>query len=114
MRKGILIDVFNESITEVQVEKGIQPIYDLLKCHTFEVVGLDDNNDIYVDEEGLLSLTPESKFFTIEGGHQPLAGNGLVLGFNPETGATLDCSYDIEVLKSKVKFHTLNQVRQMV
>lgn len=113
MKKGILIDVKNETITEVQVSKGIQGIYDQVKCQTFEVVNLDDHNDIYVDEEGLLGLTPDTKFFMIENGLQPIAGNGLVLGFDNETGDSVDTTYDIETLRKSVKFYTLRQVQEM-
>lgn len=114
MKKCILIDVVNETITPVEIENGIDPIYKQLDCSTFEVVNIDGENDIYVDEEGLLNLTPSSKFFTFEGGHQPFAGHGLVMGFDDETGDSKDTTLTVEFIKSKVKFHTLDQVRRMV
>ncbi len=114
MKKGILIDVKNETIEFVLIEKGIQPIYDVVECETFEVVNINDSNDIYVDEEGLLNLTNESKFFQFGEGRQPIAGNGLILGYNQTNGDSIDTNLTIEEVKDKVKFLTLNQVRELV
>lgn len=114
MKKGILINVKDETITEVEVRDGIDGIYEQVGCQIFEVVGLNETNDIYVDEEGLLGLTPDTKFFSVEGYPQPLAGNGLVLGFNHETGDSVDTDFDIEKLKGMVKFHTLMEIQMMV
>lgn len=114
MKKGILIDVKNETIEFVLLEKGIQPIYDVVECGTFEVVNINDTNDIYVDEEGLLGLTDESKFFQFGEGRQPIAGNGLILGFDQNTGDSVDTNLTIEEVKDKVKFLTLHQVRELV
>ena len=114
MRKGILIDVKNETIEFVLIEKGIQPIYDVVECGTFEVVNINDSNDIYVDEEGLLYLTNETKFFQFGEGRQPIAGNGLILGYNQINGESIDTNITIEEVKDKVKFLTLNQVRELV
>jgi len=114
MKKGILIDVKNETIEFVLIEKGIQPIYEVVECDTFEVVNINDSNDIYVDEEGLLNLTNESKFFQFGEGRQPIAGNGLILGYNQINGDSIDTNLTIEEVKDKVKFLTLNQVRELV
>ena len=114
MKKCILIDVENETIEEVIIGEGIQPIYDVLKCELFECVYIDDVNSIYVDEEGLLKLTMDTKFFSIEGGYQPYAGNGLIMGTDFNTGESIDTTLTLEEVKSKVKFHTYWEVRQMM
>ncbi len=77
MKKGILIDVKNETIEFVLIEKGIQPIYEVVECETFEVVNINDSNDIYVDEEGLLNLTINPSSFNLERGNNPFQGMGL-------------------------------------
>ena len=85
MKKAILINVKNETIEEIVIGEGIQPIYDAIEVDCFDVVGIDERNTIYVDDNGLLTLTPSTKFFSIEGYYQPLAGNGLILGINRNT-----------------------------
>lgn len=115
MTKGILIDVNNKTITEVTVEKSsdgsqLDSMYKLLGCEMVEVVSLGEN-DIYVDEEGLLKVTPSSKFFMYEGYPQPLAGNGIILGFDDNTGDNTDTTLTVEEVKQKVKFLNYGQVR---
>ena len=112
MKNCILIDVQNETIENVLIGEGIQPIYDVLKCEMFECVHIDYVNTIYVDEEGLLTLTPNSKFFSYDG-HQPFAGNGLIMGTDGNTGESIDTTISVEEVKSKVRFHTYWEVRQM-
>jgi hypothetical protein len=54
-------------------------------------------------------------FFKIEGYHEFLPGNGLILGYDDETGDSSDTTLTIDEIKSMVKFNTLNEVRsQMV
>ena len=113
MKKAILIDVKNETIEEVLIGEGIQPIYDVMGIDCFDVVRLDEKNDVYVDDNGLLSLTPQSKFFSIEGYYQPLAGNGLILGIDNNTGESVDTTLSVEYIKSIVKFHTMREVQSM-
>ena len=61
MKKGILIDVHNRTITEVEVTKDsndseLQSMYNHIKCGMVECVSLNDENDVWVDEEGLLNF----------------------------------------------------------
>jgi hypothetical protein len=114
MKKGILINVIEKSITPVLVEEGIQSIYNAIGCSTFEVVEYNNENDIYVDEEGLLSLTPESKFFQIKGYPQPICGNGLILGFDDETGESKDTTLSVMELIDKVLFLDMFEVQMKV
>ena len=109
MSRAILIDVENRTISEVDVvrdEQGsqLQSIYGHLKCSTFEVVGYDYENDVYVDEEGLMYMNDDTKFFKLENYPQPLAGNGLIMGFDDETGENGDTKLSIDEVKSQVKF----------
>ena len=119
MKKGILIDVQNRTITEVEVTKDkngseLQSMYNHIKCEMVECVSLNEKNDVWVDEEGLLRITPFSMFFKIEGYHEFLPGNGLVLGFDEENEDSSDTTLTIDDVKSKVTFHTLNEVRRQM
>lgn len=110
MKNGILIDVHNRTIEWVEV-KDYKDIYKHIKCEMFECVDIDDVNTVYVDEEGLLTLTPHSMFFMFEGLHQPLCGSGLILGTDYETGESIDSTLSIEYVRSKVKFMDLYEVQ---
>ncbi len=52
--KAILINVKDQSITEVEHDNTLDNIYDLLDCRTFDVVRIDEVDSIYVDAEGLI------------------------------------------------------------
>jgi hypothetical protein len=119
MKKGILIDVQNRTITEVEVIKDqegsqLQSMYNHIKCGIVECVGFNEKNDVWVDEEGLLTLTPDSMFFKFEGYPDFLCGNGLIMGFDNETGESVDTTLTIDEVKSMVEFRTLNEVRRQL
>ena len=110
---AILIDPYAETITPVEYSGNYQDIYKLCDYELFTVVSVEPNGDgIYVDDEGLLKLTDETKFFTYAGYPQPLAGKGLILGLNPRTGNSIGAKTPLETVKAKVKFYSLAQVRK--
>lgn len=104
----ILIDVEAKRITEVFIEEGLQPIYDVLKCDYFESVRIDDTNDLYVDEEGLFKVDENTKFFQY-GTSQYLVGNGLVTAHN-DMGETIDTTLSVDDVEKMVKFYTYEEV----
>lgn len=112
--KAILIDVHSQTIKEVEIEKNasvnIGHIYEHLKCDCFTSVGIDENNDIFVDDEGLLKLTPLSKFFLYKGYPQPLAGNGLIVGIDEE-GDSVEPTLTIQQVAENVIFMNLREVQ---
>ena len=115
MTRGILIDVTNKTITEVVVtenERGSQlsSIYEHVDCELVNVLNIGDH-DIYVDDEGLFKKPPsELKFFVWEDFDQPIPGNGLIMGFDSNTGSSMNCELTIEYVKSKVKFLSYEDV----
>ena len=48
------------------------------------------------------------------GYHEFLPSNGLILGYDDETGDSSDTTLTIDDVKSKVTFHTLNEVRRQM
>lgn len=110
--KGILIDVYNESVRQVEVDDKdtLQSMYKHIRCSLVDRVSINDHDDIWVDDEGLLSLTEESKFFTWKGYDSVLAGNGLILGIDG-MGESIDPRITVDEVRSKVKFHTMRSVR---
>ena len=113
MKKGILIDVEKREIKEVVIEDTLQSIYDQIKCDTFDCVQIHEENDVYVDDNGLFNLTPYSKFFHYKTYPQPLSGNGLILGIDHETGDSIDTTLTIEEVKKNVTFLTLFEIQLM-
>lgn len=94
--KAILIDVVNQTVTDVNVEGGLQGWYKLIGCNYVECAHyFNEHDSIMVDEEGLFKQ-PEA-FFFVEGAHQPFAGNGLVVGVD-ENGETVDVNMTAEEL----------------
>lgn len=110
--KAILINSTLKTVTEVDYSGNYKDIYKLLGCKMFEVVHLDgDGEDCFVDEEGLLTLTPETTFFFYKGTHQPIAGNGLILRCNDE-GESVATELNVVTVKDNVRFMNLDEVRE--
>lgn len=107
--KAILIDVHSQTIKEVEVVNH-DCIYDHLKCRCFTTVGIDETHDVFVDDEGLLNLTPFSRFFLYKGYPQPLAGNGLVVAID-EDGETIAPTLTIQQIAENVIFMNLHEVQ---
>ncbi len=108
--KGILINAYTRKITAVDIEEGdneLQSIYNHLECQYIETGMYLENGDIvFVDEEGMMKEC--NHFFYMLGAQQPFAGNGLILGMSL-SGDSRDCDIDIDEVKSRVKFLSLNQ-----
>jgi len=113
--KAILIDAKTETVSEVTVpSRGFVNAANLLigsDCYTCGP-RLGNGDGVLVDDEGLLTLTPETKFFLFGSYPQPLAGNGLVVGCNMSDGETKDVESTVAEIESKVDFLTLAQVQR--
>ena len=86
--KALLIDPVAETVTTIEINdwRDISPA---LNCSLFDCVQISSNVSIFVDDEGL--YVEDQHFFYHPGYRQPLAGRGLVLGFDDETGNSIDC-----------------------
>ena len=109
--KGILIDVENEQIKFVEVGKDIDAIYEQINCDCFTVINIENDDVIYVDDEGLFKLNEDSKFFYLEGSHQPIVGNGLILGTDDE-GDSVDAKSKLEDIKDRITFLTIQDMQE--
>lgn len=101
MMLAILIDPFTETIEVVDYSGDWQDISTLLECSLFTTIDLDENNTLYVDDEGL--YVEDQRFFNLEGYPQPLAGRGLVLGYTPD-GDSTDSSLTISQVQDMVSW----------
>ena len=82
--KGILINPHDETIKEVVYTGDFREIYDLVDCRTFDCVSLDNEDDMYIDDEGL--LVNNQRFFSIRGGNY--GGKALLLSHDDEGEST--------------------------
>lgn len=105
MIPAVLIDPYKETITDVAYDGNYRSIHKLIHCDCFTVVALANNQDLFVDDEGLLKLTSGTKFFTIPSYLQPLAGYGLICGVNAD-GETIATKFNAEHYKPFIRFLT--------
>ena len=113
--KAILIDVLNENVRMVEVDDKnvLRDWYRHINCGMVEVAHYFNNNhdSIMVDEEGMFSMDKDTKFFGVDGGHQPFIGNGLVVGVN-NRGESVDPCISVEEVRSKVTFYSMDEVNK--
>ncbi len=103
-KRAILIDPEKGTITEVDHTGNYKEIYTFIEADMFEMQRLGtkgkQENDIYVDEEGLLKPI---KFGFQYGNNQPLVGKGLILGNNPNNGESKSTNLTLEEVKANVR-----------
>jgi len=101
--KAILINVKDQSITEVEHDNTLDNIYELLNCRTFDVVRIDEVDSIYIDDEGL--YVEDQLFFEYGGDVHAVrvAGNGLILGVDDEGNSTSP-TVTLEEVQGRVGF----------
>lgn len=99
--KGILIDVYHQTVEEVQMDADLEAYYKHIKCDLITCVSLDDDHDIVVDDEGLLK-NPHH-FFSIDCDGEPqYAGNGLIFGVNEKNGEWTNHHLNIKEVKQRI------------
>lgn len=100
--RAILIDVANRALTEVELPDGdtaesAEAMHKHLGGYLEVAFQFPNLDTIYVDEEGLLK-GHVLNWFTVKGGHQPFAGNGLVVGCD-DMGNSVAAKTTIEELE---------------
>jgi hypothetical protein len=97
----ILIDPATQTITEIQIEKGIAAIYAAMNCEMFECPVEFPNGDVmYCDEEGKLNREKLIGGFTYPKEWSDIIMNkALVIGTNPNTGDSRHCKSTINEIK---------------
>ena len=97
--KGILINPFDETIKEVVYTGNFREIYDLTDCRTFDCVRLTIENDMYVDDEGL--LIDNQRYFSIK--DRNYAGKALILSHDDE-GDSASTTFTLEEVKDMIEW----------
>lgn len=109
--KGILIDVKNEEVKIVEVEKSLRSYYKILDCNTIDIVSRKIGNkcfDIVCDDEGLFK-SPQKISAIDNFGTPRLVGNLFIVKFDERDDITSLDQDEIEyVMKRIVKLSTYN------
>lgn len=101
--RSFLIDPFKQEITEVVYSGDIEQIYQLTDCQTFDVARINKHGDgIFVDDEGLYA--EDVRFFLHSDYPNPLAGKGMVIGCDMETGESASAHTTLDELIEKVRW----------
>jgi len=98
--KAILINPYNETITEVEYSGNFKEIYKLIDCSTFDCINIDDDNTLFVDDEGLLQ---QNRYFYWKD-YTNLAGKALIIGVDYQTGEDCDTSWSLQEVENMVEW----------
>lgn len=106
IKRAILIDPFNETITEVKmVDTKLQTIYALLGCNIITITSLANGIDMVLDDEGLLKDSEKQAYFKFGIGSQPFAGKALIVATDDEGDfASLPEKVSVDKINDKVIF----------
>jgi hypothetical protein len=108
--RAIIINAQDRTITETEIDGSLQSLQHIVGGMIEAVTcGLPEGHHCYVDEEGLLD--DPRHFFMFDGGHQPLAGNGVILA-ETDDGDEAPCTLRLDWVKERVTFMDLDAVRQ--
>jgi len=100
--KGILINPYDTTIKTTEYTGDYREIYDLVSCRTFDCVRITPNEDMYIDDEGL--LMDNQRYFTLRGtGLNNFAGKALLLSHDDE-GETTGTNLDLQMVEDMVEW----------
>jgi hypothetical protein len=103
--RAVVINAKDRTVTETEIDgspKSLQEIVGGLITTVYD--GLDEHHHCYVNDEGLLN--DPQHFFIFRDGHQPLAGNGVILA-STDDGDEAPCTLALDWVKERVTFMDL-------
>lgn len=100
--KAIKIDVAARTVTDIDLAPGLDYLYTTIGCTCVDRVVLDDETDLWLDDEGLLH-NPQPAKFSISGFDRPFAGNGLICGYNA-SGETISTNLTADQVSPLISF----------
>jgi hypothetical protein len=98
----IKIDVETQTVFGIEIDNGLQGLYTAIGCQLVDRVVLDNETDLWLDDEGLLQ-DPQPAKFSIAGFDQRFTGNALICGYNAE-GETISTSLTAEQVSPLITF----------
>lgn len=103
--RAILINPVDRTIKEVTYNGDYREINNHVECSIFTIVRLGTDNDdvLFLDDCGLLTVPNPNGYFMIVGYPSPLAGKALVLATDRQ-GESVGTDLPLEYLKARVTF----------
>ena len=107
--KAIFINARDKRVEQVDIAPGLEELYKKLDVRVITVAYSQDPaiaDDLIVDDEALLKNVSDlpGGFWADFYPSQPLMGNALMLGVDPETGESKDCTVTVEEITKRVRF----------
>jgi Domain of unknown function (DUF3846) len=100
--RAIIINPKDRTITATDIGGSLNTLQQIVGGMIEPVSqGLDERHHCYVNEEGLLDHPQH--FFVFKDGHQPLAGNGVILSSTGD-GGEAPCTLHLDWVKERVTF----------
>ena len=101
--RAIVIDARQRTVNEAEIDGSLASLQGVVGGLIDPVYpGLEGTgHHCYVNDEGLLH-NPQH-FFMFEGGHQPLAGNGVILS-STDDGDEAPCTLSLDWVQERVTF----------
>ena len=108
--RAIIINAKDRTITATEIDGSLVSLQQIVGGMIEAVSqGLDEFHHCYVNEEGLLDHPQH--FFFFKDGHQPLAGDGVILS-STDDGDEAPCTLLLDWVKERVTFMDLVDARQ--
>ena len=103
--KAILIDSASKTATETEYDGTLDSLYRLLECACVDYVCLNDDNGMFVDDEGLLNEHHRRGFVieTEDGRSLVIKGPGLASGSDRD-GNAADTTMTVDQVAAIVTF----------
>lgn len=101
--RGILIDPFTKTVEEIETSGKLAEIYELLGVEIVTAVSIDEENSLFLDDEGLMVPKGDQEYWQLRGANQPYAGKGLILGLDEE-GENVDATIELLEVAMRVVF----------
>jgi len=115
MIRGILIDPFDQTYTEVELSED--STFTDAKKHMqldgpLDVVTLSDDTMVIVDDEALLKN--DQRYFKLTEFHQPLAGRAIIVGYDDEGETQTPEPYDVHSIEWMPEDHIEEPFMQFI
>lgn len=108
----IKIDSENRTITEIEISRKLESLQEIVEgyiCLAFDYPN--EKHCCFVNDEWLFN-NPKF-FFESDFGHQPFAGNGVIVGLNSK-GDSVDCKLTVEEVKKSIKFYSIEEIQERI
>jgi len=114
MISGLLIDPFEQTVTEVELSED--STFADAKKHMqldgpLDVVTLSDDTMVIIDDEALYKK--DMRYFKLTEFHTPLANRAIVVGYDEE-GATISGSYNADTIEWMPEDHVEEPFMQFI